>query len=91
MDILEDEIQTEEELNPDGLAMETLFHIGDRVRMKQEALNELDRDGIWHWHDGLRNRILTVTAIEIGPVGWVDYYIMESPFILAEKWLEADE
>lgn len=95
MDILEDlakdTAEMKEEFNPDGLAMNTLFEIGDRVRMKAEVLNELDREGIWHWHEGLRGKVLTITAIDIGPAGWVDYYIMESPFVLAEKWLEKVE
>lgn len=67
------------------------FNIGDRVRMSQEILDELDKEGTWAWHNSLKDKILTIRMIGEGPVGWIDYYVEESPFILAEKWLEAAE
>ena len=68
-----------------------LFQIGDKVRMKQEILDELDREGTWAFHEGLKHRILTVSGCLVDAANWVDYYVVESPFILAEKWLEAAE
>ena len=64
------------------------FQVGDKVRMKQEVLDELDREGTWAWHESLKGKVLTVSMIDAGLV-WVDYYVVESPFCLAEKWLEA--
>lgn len=67
--------------------MNPLFKEGDKVRMKQEVLDEFDRDGIWAFHESLKGKVLTI----IGAFGnklWVDYYVEESPFALAEKWLE---
>lgn len=65
------------------------FNIGDRVRMKQSVLNELDAEGDWQWHNSLKGKTLTISMIDESPyAGWVDYYVVESPFLLAEKWLE---
>lgn len=69
-----------------------LFEIGDKVRMKQDILNELDQDGSWSWHESLKGKILTVCNIlSDQPGSWVDYYVEESPFCLAEGWLELVE
>ena len=68
-----------------------LFEIGDKVRMKPEVVTDLDR-GSWAWHESIKNKILTIDGI-IGdqPAGWIDYYVKESPFCLAEAWLELVE
>lgn len=69
-----------------------LFEIGDKVRMKQSVLHELDAEGVWIWHESLKNKTLTVASIIMDqPGSWIDYYVEESPFILAEKWLELVE
>lgn len=67
----------------------TQFNIGDRVRMKQEVLDELTAEGHWEWHKSLIDKILTVAMVDIGPGEWEDYWFKETPFVLAGKWLEA--
>ena len=66
------------------------FGKGDIVRMKQEVLNEFDRDGTWHFHEALRGKELTVAGIEVygSNFEWTDYILEETPFVLAEQWLE---
>ena len=68
-----------------------LYKIGDKVKMRQEVLNDLDL-GDWAWHESLKGKILTIALVdESQPAGWCDYYVVESPFLLAEKWLELVE
>lgn len=66
------------------------FSKGSVVRMKQEVLNEFDRDGTWHFHEALRGKELTVAGIEVygSNFEWTDYILEETPFVLAEQWLE---
>ena len=66
------------------------FKKGDIVRMKPEVLNEFDRDGIWHFHETLRGKELTVAGVEVygSTFEWTDYILEETPFVLAEQWLE---
>lgn len=66
------------------------FNKGDIVRMKQEVLNEFDREGAWHFHEHLRDKELTVYGVEVygSNFEWTDYILEETPFVLAEQWLE---
>ena len=68
-----------------------LYKAGDKVRMRQDVLDELDREGHWAWHEALKGKVLTISMFDEGIAGWVDYYVIESPFVLAEKWLELVE
>lgn len=68
-----------------------LYKIGDKVKIKQDVLDELDREGTWAWHEALKGKVLTVSMFDEGIAGWVDYYVVESPFVLAEKRLELVE
>lgn len=68
-----------------------LFEIGDKVHMKPEVVNDLDRENL-AWHESIKNKILTIDGIiDDQPAGWIDYYVKESPFCLAEAWLELVE
>ena len=68
-----------------------LFEIGDKVRIKPEATHNLDREN-WAWHESIKNKILTIDGIiDDQPAGWIDYYVKEPPFCLAEAWLELVE
>lgn len=66
------------------------FEKGDIVRMKPEVVAEFDREGAWHFHEHLRDKELTIYGVEVygSNFEWTDYILEETPFVLAEQWLE---